>query len=265
MPSNEILTYDQYGEIERAGLVLPHVIEVVTDEQHLTFFGSDHTNNPAHPQFAELESRWATFCAEVANPIALVEGYSDELPEDATVDKTASIVAGGESQCMVYLARSSNVPVRSPEPDKIWLATQLADQFGKDKMALYYFVLQLSWWNRLTEVPDIRARVGGLLEYLQQTYPSEEVDFSIEGMQELHTKIFGRPLDLYNHTHLNDITTPSRTDFVTNLISRRSGELRDENILEEIENYWAGGYSPFAVYGGAHAVRLEPALRKLGK
>jgi hypothetical protein len=61
-----------------------------------------------------------------------------------------------------------------------------------------------------------------------------------------------------------DITTPTPQDHATNVIARRSGELRDEYLLDQVEHYWREGHSPFAVFGAAHAIRLEPALRNLG-
>ena len=263
MPHDDILTYDQYAEKENGGFPLPYVVEAVHGKQHLTFYGSEHTNDPTHPQFTDLEERWKTFIADSQNPIAFVEGHYDELLQEETVDKSHSIIAGGEAQFMVYLARTSNVPVLSPEPDRLWEATELADEFGKDKVILYYFVRQLGFWNRFTKKPDIEKRATDMLGHMKETYQWEEVDFSIDGMRTLHEVVFGKSLDMHDRKWLYEITTPTPNDFVTNVIARRSGELRDEYLLAQVDEYWHKGYSPFAVFGAAHAIRLEPALRKL--
>jgi hypothetical protein len=264
MQQNEILSYDQYTEIERNGITLPYIVETAHGGQRLLFYGSDHTNNPNSPQFSDLEQRWKIFISEAHNPVALVEGHLDEVSEEETADRITSIVNGGESQFMVYLARRDGVPVHSPEPDRNWEATKLADEFGKDKVILYYFVRQLGLWNRYDEQGDIEAKAVDMLMHMARTYKWENVDFSIEGMQLLHQAVFDKPIDIHDRQWLYDITTPTPRGHITNVIARRSGELRDEYLLDQIENYWREGQSLYVVFGSAHAVRLEPALSKLG-
>jgi len=264
MPQNEILSYDKYAERERTGITLPYVVEAAHGKQQLLFYGSDHTNDPNSPQFSDLEERWKTFISEAHNPDALVEGHFDELSKDETTDMITSIINGGEAQFMVYLARRDGVPVHSPEPDRNFEATKLADEFGKDKVILYYFVRQLGLWNRYNEHADIKARALDMLNHMAQTYKWEGIDFSIEGMRALHQSVFDKPLNMHGRQWLYDITTPTLKDHVTNVIARRSGELRDEYLLDQVEHYWREGHSPFTVFGAAHAIRLEPALRNLG-
>lgn len=82
MSSGDILSYDQYSEIEQRGFELPFIVEVQQPSQHLLFYGSEHTNDPKHPQFQDIEERWNDFVGNTANPIALVEGRFDEVLAD---------------------------------------------------------------------------------------------------------------------------------------------------------------------------------------
>ncbi|MBP7767101.1 hypothetical protein KA068_01095 [Candidatus Saccharibacteria bacterium] len=263
MSSGDILSYDQYAEIEQRGFELPFIIEVQQPSKHLLFYGSEHTNDPKHPQFQDIEERWNDFVENTASPIALVEGRFDEVSEAETKDKAKSIVEGGEAQFVVYLARKDGVEVVSPEPDRLWEANELAKEFGRDNVTFYYFIRQLGWWNRFTEKPDVQSEAKKMLGLMGKSYKWDDVDFSIERMAAIHDELFGKPLSWDDTQWIYDITTPTPQDYVTNELARRSGELRDEYILERITKYWNAGKSPFLVFGSAHAIRLEPALRKL--
>lgn len=261
--SGDILSYDQYAEIEKHGFDMPYVVEAGNGNHWLLFYGSEHTNNPEHAQFRDLEERWKRFTSETSQPIALVEGRFDEVLESETEDRAASIKDGGEAQFVVHLARRDGIEVVSPEPDRVWEVNELAKEFGRDNVAFYYFIRQIGWWNRFTEKPDIKAEAADMLELMKNAYSWDDTDFSVERMEAIHQELFGKPLSWDDTQWVYDITTPTPTDYVTNKISRRSGELRDEYILQQIEKYWQAGKSLFAVFGSAHAIRLEPALKAL--
>lgn len=259
-----ILTYDQYAEVERRGFELPYIFEVLRDGQRLLFYGSEHTNNPRHSQFHDIKQRWEQFIKTSNNPIALVEGRFDEVSQDETKDEVKSIVAGGEAQFVVHLARRDVVAVESPEPDRLWEANELAREFGRDNVVFYYFIRQLGWWNRFTDKPDIRIEAKKMLGLMKKLYNWDDVDFSVARMSTIHKQLFSKPLSWDDTQWIYDITTPVNHNSVTNELARRSGELRDEYIFEEIVNHWNAGRSPFIIFGSAHAIRLEPALRNLG-
>lgn len=263
--SSDILSYDQYAEIEKHGFDIPYVVESGHSNHRLLFYGSEHTNNPEHAQFQDLEERWERFTTKTNQPIALVEGRFDEVPERETDNRITSIKNGGEAQFVVHLARRDGVEVVSPEPDRVWEAIELAKEFGRDSVVFYYFIRQVGWWNGFTEKPDIKMEATKMLKLMKGAYNWDDVDFSIERMEATHQELFGKPL-LWDDTQwVYDITTPTLTDHVTNILSRRSGEIRDKYILQEIVQYWQAGKSPFLVFGSAHAIRLEPALLKILK
>lgn len=260
---NELLTYDQYAEIEARGFDNPYVVELHNNGQNLLFYGSEHLNNPEHPQFRDIEERWNRFVSNTEKPIALVEGRFDEVPETETKDKTKSIAEGGEAQLVVHLARRDHVQLVSPEPDRVWEANELAKEFGRDNVVFYYFIRQISWWNRFTEKPDIQSESKKMLELMKGAYRWDDVDFSTERMAHIHEGLFGKPLSMDDTIWIYDLTTPAQQDYITNKLARKSGELRDGYILEQIKKYWQEGKSPFIVFGSAHAIRLEPALQQL--
>lgn len=147
MQMSNILSYDEYARIETEGFQRPYIVEAGSGNHKILFYGSDHVNDPNHPQFQDIENRWNTFITQTKSPIALVEGRFDEVNAADTQDRTKSIVDGGEAQFVVHLARRDNVQVDSPEPDRVWEANELAKEFGKDKVVFYYFIRQLSWWS----------------------------------------------------------------------------------------------------------------------
>ena len=259
----DILSYDQYTEIEKRGFTVPYLVEITRPNQSLLFYGSEHTNDPKHPQFQDIEERWNRFVTTSSEPIALVEGRFDEVSDDATKDNIKSIVDGGEAQFVVHLARKDGIEVVSPEPDRVWEANELAKEFGRDNVVFYYFIRQIGWWNGLTDMPDVKLEANKMLGIMEKSYNWNDVDFSIERMAAIHNELFDKLFSWDDRQWVYDITTPASQDYVTNELARRSGELRDKHIFEQIIGYWNAGKSLFLVFGSSHAVRLEPALRKL--
>jgi len=260
---SDILSYDNYAKIATEGFELPYVVELKRKNQKLLFYGSEHINNPEHIQFQDIESRWNSFLASETNPLALVEGRFDEVKVEDTQDRTTSIVAGGEAQFVVHLARRDSVPVVSPEPELVTEANKLASEFGEDQVVFFYFMRQLSWWNGFSKKPDMLKEVTAMLDIMQKSLQWEGVDFSLDRMETIHQQLFNKQLDLGDIQWIYDATTPMTQDNVTNVIARRSGELRDEHILQEVQKHWRQGRSLFLIFGSGHAVRLEPAVRKL--
>lgn len=263
MANAEILSFDQYSERAREGFHTPYIVELEAGDQKLLFYGSNHVNDPANPQFVDLETRWATFRRLGKDPIILVEGHFDQAPEEDTIDRDTSIIEGGEAQLMVYIARRDNALVASPEPDQVWEANELVKEFGREKVLFYYFMRYINLWNGFTQKPDIPGGSRRVLEAMKEQFQWKDVDFSLDNMESIHKTLLGRPFDSSDVDWVNTITDPTNNEYVTNELSRRSSELRDEYIIQQIQHYWSHKRSIFAVFGSAHAVRLEGALRKL--
>lgn len=263
MAMGEILSYDDYARIEHQGLPHPYILEARRGNQHMLFYGSQHITDPSHPQFADIEDRWSVFIREATTPIALVEGRHDEVPFADTADRAESM-SSGESRFTVYLARRDGIPVASPEPPRTLEAETLARQFGHENVVLFYFVRQLEGWLRQGKSQDYLLTEGSnTLQLMKQTLQWDDIDFSLSGMQALHAQVFQKPLDPADKRWLYDLITPATDHHVTNQLARASGDLRDAHILSELEKYWHNGRSLFIVYGSAHAIRMEPALRRL--
>lgn len=263
MSDSAILSYEEAFEKEKQlGDKLP-VIEVEKNNQALLFFGAHHVNNPDHPQFKNIESHWRDFVQLHTNCIALVEGHFDEASEEDTKERLYSIIEGGEAQFLVYLARTYNISVASPEPDQNWEANQLATEFDRSVVVLYYFIRYVNLWNGYDSRPNMRQESRRALVALQRQLKWKDVDFSFEHIETLHKKLYNKPLDLDDGKWADLVSNPYDQSYETNEIARRSGELRDQYILGQIQQYWRAGKSIFIVFGSSHAVRLEPALRSL--
>lgn len=183
------------------------------------------------------------------------------MTEDETKDRTRSIVDGGEAQFVVHLARRDGAEVFSPEPDRLWEANKLAKEFGREAVAFYYFIRQIGWWHRFTEMPNLQTESDKMLELMKSAYNWEDMDFSVEKMEALHQELFGKPLPWDDAQWVYNVTTPSSDQYVMNSLARRSGELRDNYLLDQIITYWRAGRSPFLIFGSSHAICLEPALK----
>lgn len=86
---------------------------------------------------------------------------------------------------------------------------------------------------------------------------------TVDDVKNLHRKIFNTELDLNDLKFFYDLVDPSQNNSVYNEISRAEDVIRDSTIVKNILDYWERGYSVFIVYGSAHAVNQERALKEL--
>jgi hypothetical protein len=63
----------------------------------------------------------------------------------------------------------------------------------------------------------------------------------------------------------NGYVNPNNIGSRINEIARKTSDVRDENILNEIVKYWSEGKSVFVVFGSGHLIIQEPALREILK
>lgn len=260
--TSDILSYDQYAEIAPRLQDGTYVLEIQQADQCMLFYGSCHATDVEHPEFQDMEERWQKFITKWPQPVALVEGNFDQAPFDETVDAEEAIKAGGELEFLVHLARKDGIELASPEPDRAGEANEVAKSFDRSTVAFFYFIRQIGAWISMHKKPGIRAEATRLLGIMKETYQWDDIDLSIEAMEAIHQQLFGKALPWDDGEWIDTIVTPATTDFVTNEIARTSGEVRDEHILDQIIGYWKAGKSPFIVFGSAHAIRLEPALRR---
>ena len=124
---------------------------------------------------------------------------------------------------------------------------------------LYYF---LAWLNNVQKhaepKPNFEQSAQRWCDSQVQKDIWKGVEISLPRLKDLYKKIVGE--DFNESENPNDLVNPNRTGSAINKIARAQSDLRDANILSEIENYWNEGKSMFVIFGRGHLVIQRPAL-----
>ena len=63
----------------------------------------------------------------------------------------------------------------------------------------------------------------------------------------------------------NHLINPNKTETIINKLSTAHSDLRELNIVSEIEKYWKEEKSIFVVLGSGHLIIQKPALKNILK
>jgi hypothetical protein len=210
-----------------------------------------------------LKEFWKDFLthADKQKAVVFVEGGKRPV----STSEAEAIANGSEAHFITYLAAQEQIDTFCPEPPEKFRFDELHKKFTKEEIVYYEFARMTYQWNRHHgNKPDFREYVGGSLERDQKNSGWSDFDFSIDHMIELEKQMFNRPADEHDMQFYYDVINPTTTFSRINELSRfEDSGLRDTCILRHIENYWNAGKHLFIVYGSAHAVIQEPAIRHL--
>lgn len=221
----------------------PYILHSDTgDAGALIYYGASHTNDPNHPQIADITSRWDAFHPTVALYEGRARGYFyggliepfAGLPEPALVHK---------------LARRDNIPLYTLEPAYDDEVAELLQMFSAEQVALYFFLrvysseaggvadeaLALDLLEKRTDVNGLRGSLSTLEDVdrvWQRDFP-DQADWRIQQ---------GEP------GYLSEISDSSR---------RIRGEHMARILIDLVEK----GERVFAVIGSGHVIRQEWNLR----
>lgn len=245
-----------------------YVYELSDGARTLTYFGAQHTHDPENPEFDEIKE---TF--DKANPdIVYLEGFGEyinnhkqEVRERGQEVTPEEAKERGEMFYTLKLAIDAGIDFESPELTRADEIRQLeASGFSRDDIFNFYFARSVDGYQRQAKELSREA----CLEYISRSldnvrtasnWPKEEFDAleqkAIDGLQV-------QDLDTYKAS-VDPIPWEGKPQVITNDISRRLSQLRDEYGVERIAEGLKHYDRIFVVYGSAHAVRLEPALRML--
>jgi len=243
----------------------PYCFEIEKDGQYLYYFGANHSRDIKDEQYQKLEEYWQSFKDKTKNhtKIVLVEGGVRKLWPD---EKTA-VIKDSEAGYITYLAAKDNIHIESPEPERDAERQFLLQKYSKDQIQYYYFVRIVPVWHRLPkESQTLDEFIKGYAKSLSNGARGEdwnEYDFSFENMKKIHYELFSTIFDENDKDFLRSLGNPTNEKTVINKVARDSSRFRDVYIVSKICDLWAEHKNIFVVFGLAHPIFQEPALRKL--
>ncbi|OGZ73485.1 MAG: hypothetical protein A3A98_01405 [Candidatus Staskawiczbacteria bacterium RIFCSPLOWO2_01_FULL_40_39] len=256
MKKKKLLSYKKYRTLRHS---TPYIFHLQKNGQYIFYFGAKHTFDPKDPQYKKINKYWEDFLRVINKNgcLALIEGGSRKVYKT----KTQAIRDGGEMSYVTYLGNKSGIKTFSPEPPTQYRYRELLKKFSKKEIAYYDFALVCYQWNRYKKKPNFEKYVNRFLESDKRHSGWKNFDFSLKNMFRIHKKIFGVKFNKNDKLFFRDILDPIGNKSVINKISLFEESIRDEYIVQKIEELWKKGKNLFVIYGASHTVRQEGVIR----
>ncbi len=264
-----ILTVEQYRETPFANNERQrvYVFKLEKGDKQITYFGTAHINNPEDPLFDDIQSAFQ----EATPDMVYVEGWASintrkdlvrEVLQDTALETSKK---EGENFFVVKLAVDAGIDFESPEPSLSDEIVHLLNK-GFSKKDIFYFytyrdIMQYQRENKNKTAEDCEKYLQGCFADFRRDSKwdaAECAGFETEILVELEVENTDKYYD-----QVDPIPWEEKSQTVLNRISQESSEFRDAYIVERIAEGTKHHNKIFVVYGSAHAVKQEPALRAL--
>jgi len=259
MKKELLIPLDQFYKLD---FQTPFTYKIEKNAQYVYYFGSKHSYDPASTQFEEIKTFFNDFLhhTKKESSIVLVEGGERPVAKS----ERESILEGGEMNFVTYLAHKEDLQITSPEIPSQKRFEILQEHFPKEEV-VYYCFIQVCWqWNNIKEKPNLKDYIKVFLENNRKDSGWYDIDFSYEGMMDIHKRLFNTEFNETNKDFLGSILDPRKNTSIINQISEYDDSgLRDNYVLDQIDGYWKKGLSIFIIYRFSHAIIMEPVLRTL--
>lgn len=251
-----------YDEYLKTRWEYPYTFKLSKNENQLYFFGEIHSYQDDDPQWETLKSFWTDFLEKTKDQKRIVFTEGGIRPVESS--ESDAIVKYGGMGLITFLATRESIKIFSPEPEESYKRSELEKEFSRDDIQYYYFARMVAQWSIHKEFePDFVIYINKYLDTDHRRSGWEGYDFSLQHMRDVHADLFGKVFDENDIKFIRSVSSPVFLHGVTNRVSRRSSEIRDEYIVDQIIKHMNEGYSLFVQFGGNHAVLQKPYLEEL--
>jgi hypothetical protein len=231
--------------------------------------------------FVEIKKAFDAICPDIVlvegcESINLVKARVIEMGKKET-DVQGLIRRGGESHYALKLAIDAGVDFESPEPDMKDEVAYLEEKgFERDVVFAFYVFRQLHQYTREKPQQDSTQSQKSISQYLEPLFRElqsvtrwEGFDYSIDHVQVVGRTFWKHELDLVDPKvpiqFVDPIPWPEAPAEYTkvNEVAATSSMFRDRHIVGRVAENLKDRKKIFVVYGSAHAVVEEPALREI--
>ncbi len=252
-------SYDDWNTVAK-GKTPNYFFQIEKNGQALHYFGTTHSRDITNPQYGAIREHWQEFLKRGygTNAVAIVEGGVRTVHESEEV----AVEKDQDPGFITFLAAQASVPAFSPEPSREAVCTFVSKKTSEEALDCYYLArIAHAWHGRKEPKPPLER-------YLIRNAPARFVSegdeaFSFTEANRIWQKILGRPFDREGIEFLALLINPTKAENPLRDTVRATSTYRNIHIVQEIVRLYKEGKNIFVVYGGAHAILQEPALREL--
>lgn len=255
-----LLNNEEYKKRFAEGHSTPYIFEVFGNHRSIVYFGVRHSRDSHDSQWSILKEYWTNFLKDNAGEkVVLLEGPGgfslDSFSEEEVIARF------GEVGLLAMWARAQNVSYIFADLSMKDEFLQLKGLFEEDLVWYFVFARSAGAWLRGESFGSFQEVIEKAVHATALRIPN--ASDSLEFYSSLHKKIFDRELSDRERDILIRAAAPIYNDSVLNDIARASGRVRNEHIVLQIEKYWREEKSIFVLFGSAHAVIQEKAVKSL--
>lgn len=254
-----LMDRETYNALEHQ---IPYIFSIQSNSHNLFYFWANHCFDPEHEQTEQIEIARNNF---VNNTNTKKHAFIEANVQIPFPTKKESIEKAWESGLLVRLATQNNISFSCAEPTRWEEIEYLEKFFSKEDLLYSYYWIRLGQWHRQDVEKNREIYCSKVIDKLK-TFPwRENEDLTIQKIKETHEKLFHIPFDYSDKEHRIKLNNPTLDYSITNDISRKSDDVREKSILQNIINKRNEDYDVFIVYWSSHAVIEEKALREFCK
>lgn len=240
----------------------PYVFNLRNNKKELVFIGTEHTNNPKHKQFKIIE----TYFSHAVPQIVFHEGGP---LLDTTHLKTSeeAIMNHQETGYLKFLCKNWGIPMENADLTAKEEFALMLQKFPQEELFLYYTVERLIYpfQHGFEANKTLQEAYSSFISnyLLKHGFPitAQQNDFTY--FEKLYKKHLGQSFNLetYNYSKFNFLQDNGKFT----QIGRTSKVMRDNALLDKIDQALDQHDRVFVIFGSAHALAVEPALVKIIK
>jgi hypothetical protein len=238
----------------------PLVIKLNVGKKQLIFIGTAHTR-----EITKQADSIDFYFHQLKPQIAFNEG-GQVAKEKHYKNRNEAINQDAEIGQLKYLCDNQNIELINGDLLTVNEFNELFKQYGRERVLLYtccerFFSLYKNNWIDTTKGIEA-AYQKDFIQYLEsENVKLKESEKKFSYMVSAYKKFFGTDLDVYHiptekHDFLKDNGKLCE-------IGRSSKMVRDKHLLSTIEKALKKYDRIFVVFGGAHSVAIEPALKQI--
>ncbi len=256
----DTLNAKMQAEADSTGTYTIPYTDLVNGEKHLIFFGASHTRDPGHPQFAQLVKAFTDMKPEIAFNEG---GQISEITTYPTID--SAIRSNGETGLLKYLCDSIGIKMVNGDMDDKQEFASLQQHIPKDQIYLYMAVERYLNGYKRGHFPGMTLEEGWetrFLPYLRRSdfalTPQEE---SLDSLKKIYEYYVLKDFSLDSLVEMHEYYLIK--DGTLGDVGRATKIVRDQALLEKIDNALDQYNKVFVVFGASHRIAVEPSLQQI--
>lgn len=240
----------------------PYILKFKNGNKEIVFCGVEHlteNNDVENEMFSKIENEFYKFRPNVC----INEG--GDITRKKYTSKKDALQKDGEIGLTKIMSDSLKIKTINGDPKIEFEFSELLKHYSKGEFLAYIITERLMWslvGEKIYEEKEIENRYNKFIEKyiikngnVNLTIAERKFDFYKENYQ----KLVGRK---FNLTDLKP-TNPFDSKGKFQEIGRKSKNIRDQFLLNTIDNLLENNDKVFIVFGGWHLLTCEPGLKEI--